>query len=78
MTDVFYNGKYVGNAENSKDFMEKMKEKRRLTELPTELSVSYESERDIISLTTEIGRIMRPLIIINNFSKKKGGFQVPI
>jgi DNA-directed RNA polymerase subunit B' len=66
MTDIIYNGRFVGSTENPQDLMIKLKEKRRMNELPIELSVRYQQSRDCIFLTTETGRIIRPLVIVKN------------
>jgi DNA-directed RNA polymerase subunit B' len=66
MTDIIYNGKFLGETDNPEDFAKKMKEKRRMNELPIELSIRYQKSRDSIFLTTETGRIIRPLIIVKN------------
>ncbi len=68
--DVFLNGRFVGYIDNIQEFIEKLKEKRRCTELPIELSIRYEKTFDNIILSTEIGRVMRPLIIIENGKPK--------
>lgn len=66
MTDIIYNGKFLGETENPQEFIWKLKEKRRVNELPLELSIRHQKSRDSIFLTTETGRIIRPLIIVKN------------
>jgi DNA-directed RNA polymerase subunit B' len=66
MTDIIYNGKFLGETDNPQEFIWKLKEKRRVNELPLELSVRHQKSRDSIFLTTETGRIIRPLIIVKN------------
>jgi len=64
--DVFLNGRFVGHVNNTKDFAKSLKEKRRQAELPTELSIRHDKTLDNVLLSTEIGRVMRPLIIIED------------
>lgn len=66
MTDVFYNGKFVGEAGSADDFTNKVREKRRQGVLPTELSVRHDEEADVVLLTTETGRVIRPLVVVKN------------
>lgn len=66
ISDVFYNGKFIGEITAPQDFANQVKEKRRKKELPIELSVRYDKERDAIMLTTESGRILRPLIVVKD------------
>lgn len=65
-TDIFYNGHFIGETDNSKQFIENAKEKRRKGELPRELSIRFNDTTDTILLTTDIGRVLRPLVIVKN------------
>ena len=69
-SDVFYNGRFIGHIENYKEFILKLKEKRRNNQLNDELSISYDTTLDTVLLSTEIGRVMRPLIILENGKPK--------
>lgn len=66
MTDIFYNGKFVGEVGNAEQFVQIIREKRRAGELPLELSVSYDKAMDVIFITSEPGRILRPLIVVKD------------
>ncbi len=77
--DVFLNGRYIGMSENPEDFVKKVREARRAGELPSELSASYNVLIDSIFISTEVGRVLRPLIIVNEgMSKLKDEHQVLI
>jgi DNA-directed RNA polymerase subunit B len=65
-SDVFFNGRFIGHTEAAQDFTKKLREKRRMGEFPIELSVRYNPSQDNILLSTEVGRVMRPLIIVEN------------
>ncbi|MDP3026739.1 MAG: DNA-directed RNA polymerase subunit B [Nanoarchaeota archaeon] len=65
-SDIFYNGRFIGHTNNAGEFVKNLKEKRRKTELPLELSIRYNSALDNVLLSTEVGRVMRPLIILDN------------
>ncbi len=64
--DVFYNGRFIINIESYEKFIKDIKEKRRGGELPIELSIRYNKYLETILLSTEVGRVLRPLIIIKN------------
>ncbi len=64
--DIFYNGHFIGETDNSKQFIESVKEKRRKGELPREISIRFNDSTDAILLTTDIGRVLRPLVIVKN------------
>jgi len=66
MTDVFYNGKFIGEVITAEDFVDQVREKRRKKDLPIELSVRHDKEKEAIFLTTETGRLLRPLIIVKD------------
>jgi len=64
--DIFFNGRFVGVVDNPEGFVNAVKEKRRGQELPYEMSVKLEKALDTIFLSTEVGRVLRPLIIVKN------------
>src|SRR3989338_1541746 len=65
-SDVFYNGIFMGNVSDFARFVREIKERRRNTELPEQLSIRYDKQLDTIIISTEIGRVLRPLIIVEN------------
>lgn len=68
--EVFLNGKFVGYVEDVKKFVAELKEIRRKGELPSELSIKNNSMLSNVLLSTEIGRVVRPLIIVENAKSK--------
>ncbi len=64
--DVFFNGQFIGTVDSAKEFVDKIKEKRRQGQLPIQLNIRYEEEMKIIKISTEPGRVLRPLIIVEN------------
>lgn len=65
-TDIFYNGKFVGSVDNPLEFAEKVREKRRKGTLPNELSIRYDEDAETLLITTETGRVIRPLVVVKN------------
>lgn len=65
-SDVFFNGRFIGVVDNALEFTRKLKEKRRVSELPLELSIRFNPQQNNILLSTEVGRVMRPLVIVEN------------
>ncbi len=68
--EVFFNGRFIGSAKEPEEFIKKIKEKRRDNEFPVQLNVRYNQYFQIISISTEPGRVLRPLIIVENGSSK--------
>jgi len=68
--DVFLNGKFIGGVDNIEEFVSFLREKRRAQELPIELSIRYNKQLDNVILSSETGRVMRPLIFLENGKPK--------
>ena len=64
--DVFYNGHFVGFVDDVKAFVSSVKGERRQGNLPIEMSISFQENLDTIFMSTEVGRVLRPLIIVEN------------
>ena len=62
--DVFFNGQFIGIVEKPKEFVERVREKRREGELPIQMNIRDYSEFQNILISTERGRALRPLIIV--------------
>jgi len=65
-SDVFFNGRFIGSVKDRNDFVKKIKEKRRTAQLPIQMSVRNDPRFDYILISTEPGRVLRPLIIVDN------------
>ena len=70
MTDVYVNGKYVGQVENWKDFLEKLRSARRSGKIDRSINFSYDEPEDKIMIVTDAGRARRPLIVVENGKSK--------
>jgi len=68
--DVFFNGRFIGFVESMQDFASKVRNARRNGDLPREMSVKVDSLLESISISTEVGRVLRPLIIVENGTSK--------
>ncbi|HLC77581.1 MAG TPA: DNA-directed RNA polymerase subunit B'', partial [Candidatus Nanoarchaeia archaeon] len=68
--DVFLNGRYIGSVENSQDFVMKVREKRRNTEFPRQLNIRLAQSSQNVLISTEPGRVLRPMIIVENGSPR--------
>jgi DNA-directed RNA polymerase subunit B len=64
--DVFYNGRFIGVVEDAEAFSKTIKKNRREGKLPLEISVRVENSFDTVFLSSEIGRVLRPLIIVSD------------
>ncbi len=64
--DVFYNGRFVGATDNFEIFIKDVKNQRRKGNLPIEMSIRFDRFLDTIFISSEIGRVIRPLIIVED------------
>ena len=67
--DLFYNGRFIGSVNNAEEFVLNVKNERRKQNLPYEMSVKFEKTLDTIFLSSEVGRVLRPLIVVQNSSQ---------
>ncbi len=64
--EVFFNGMFIGSVENTHEFIREIREKRRRNELPVQMNIRNDDSFQVISISTEPGRVLRPLIIADN------------
>ncbi len=65
-SDIFFNGRFIGSVESSNEFVKNLKEKRRDGELPSQMNIRDDTNRQMVTISTERGRVLRPLIIVEN------------
>ena len=64
--DVFFNGRFVGSVKDKDKFISSVKNKRRSGNLPIQMSIRDYSKLNAVLISTEPGRVLRPLIIVDN------------
>jgi DNA-directed RNA polymerase subunit B len=64
--DIFWNGRYIGSADSGIEFVRKVRELRRKSNLPEEMSIALEEVNKVITISTDVGRVLRPLIILED------------
>lgn len=62
--DVFFNGRFIGMVDNTDEFVTKARKERRKGNLPREMSIRQDQELHNIVMSTEVGRVLRPIIIV--------------
>tara|TARA_B100001971_G_scaffold214346_1_gene251246 strand:- start:914 stop:3739 length:2826 start_codon:yes stop_codon:yes gene_type:complete len=65
-TDIFFNGRFIGVTDGAKDFVSLIKKSRRSEKLPSFMSIKYDEFLDTIFLNSEEGRVLRPLIMVED------------
>lgn len=66
MSEVFLNGKFLGEVDNGKEFVQNIRTARRAGQLPLNLNVLYEQHLDQIFIDAARGRTRRPLIVVKD------------
>ncbi len=64
--DVFYNGRFIGAVDDVDGFVGKVRNFRREGRLPFEVSVRFDRFLDTVFISSEIGRVIRPLIVVED------------
>lgn len=65
-TDVFYNGRFAGAIDDVAGFVKSVKNERRSANLPFEMSVRFVKFLNTVFITSEMGRVVRPLIVVED------------
>ena len=66
LTKVFINGDWLGCCENYLEFMNKYRNKRRKNEIHYLTTIAFDVQSNELYFWVDIGRIVRPLIIVYN------------
>ncbi len=66
MTEVYLNGKYVGDVEDPLEFTDTVITERRKNKIPSNVNVFYDKEFDLVKIEGFKGRLRRPLIIVKD------------
>jgi len=64
MSDVYFNGKFIGTVENGLEFTEQVRGERRKDIISTEININYNEKTDNVMMQGDKGRVRRPLIIV--------------
>ncbi|MFB6191051.1 MAG: DNA-directed RNA polymerase subunit B [Candidatus Nanohaloarchaea archaeon] len=65
-TKVFLDGEIIDEVEDPQEIRESLIERRRSGELENEISVYYAEDRDELRINTDSGRVLRPVIIVED------------
>ncbi len=66
MSEVYLNGKYVGETDNPKEFIDHLKTERRRGILNPRVNIIYHEKLDQVKVESGRGRVQRPLITVKD------------
>jgi DNA-directed RNA polymerase subunit B len=69
-TPIFLNGRLVGSTNKPKELVEKLRQKRRMGLLSYDIGISWLEELNEIRINCDSGRLLRPLVIIEDGKPK--------
>ena len=68
--DIFFNGRFIGSVDEGSEFVNRLKEERRKARMPIEVSIRIDSSTQTLYISTDHGRVLRPLIVVENGKPK--------
>ncbi|KAL6985162.1 DNA-directed RNA polymerases IV and V subunit 2 [Sarracenia purpurea var. burkii] len=68
---VFLDGNWVGVCEDSVSFVAELRRKRRRMEVPHQVEIKRDKEHKEVRIFSDAGRILRPLLVVENLRKIK-------
>ncbi|PIA28537.1 hypothetical protein AQUCO_06900065v1 [Aquilegia coerulea] len=70
---ILLNGEWVGicETENSHTFCVALRNKRRSNEIPSQVEIKRDQQQGEVRIFTDSGRLMRPLLVVENLKKIK-------
>lgn len=66
MTEIYLNGKFLGEAEEPISFIEQFKSERRKGKISDSANIYYNEKRNVIEIESNKGRARRPLIVVKD------------
>lgn len=69
-TDIYFNGRHISETTQPDNYIDKVKKKRRMGLLSPQMNLAYYPEFREIRISTDAGRVRRPLIIAEHGRSK--------
>ncbi len=66
MSEVYLDGRFIGEVEDNNNFMSQIKTERRKGIITNNLNIRYNNSTDEIYIETKKGRLRRPLILVKD------------
>ncbi|PIN04091.1 RNA polymerase II, second largest subunit [Handroanthus impetiginosus] len=68
---IFLDGDWVGMCKDSSSFVAKLRRKRRRMEVPHQIEIKRDKHHGEVRIFADAGRILRPLLVVQNLKKIK-------
>jgi DNA-directed RNA polymerase II subunit RPB2 len=66
LSNVFVNGNWIGCCKDALEIAKKYRQKRRKFEISPEITIIWDNTQDEVYFWTDVGRVIRPLLIVYN------------
>src|SRR4030095_17197655 len=63
-TSIFLNGRIVGTHPEGRSLAQRLRERRRMNELSSQVNVYYNGKLNELHILTDKGRVRRPYIVV--------------
>jgi len=70
MIDIFLDGRFAGQTSEPEKFVKDLRERRRNGLVSNNINIAYLKNLDEIKILTDVGRVRRPLIVVENGKPK--------
>ncbi len=70
MTEIFIDGRYVGDTDEPDKLVDDLREKRRAGKVPNQINISHLEYLNEVKIVTDPGRVRRPLIVVEDGKPK--------
>jgi DNA-directed RNA polymerase beta subunit len=74
LCNVYVNGDWIGCCDDALHIAKKYREKRRMGEISNEITIVWDDTQDEVYIWTDVGRVIRPLLIVYNNRRDPGRF----
>lgn len=71
-TTIFLNGRMVGTHPDGKSLADRLRERRRMNELSSQVNIFYNRRLNELHILTDKGRVRRPYIVVENGKSRLG------
>jgi len=65
-TAIFLNGRFVGTHPDGKSLANRLRERRRMNELSSQVNIYYDERLNELHILTDKGRVRRPYLVVEN------------
>ncbi len=66
ITSIYLNGRFAGSHPDGANLAKRLRERRRMNELNTQVNIYYDKKLNELHIITDKGRVRRPYVVVEN------------